>query len=57
MPAVTITIQQYDPWADDYLCTQCNQWGILDDFKHCPHCGAELDWQVTYQEKEKANED
>jgi len=56
MPAVTITIQQYDPWADDYLCTQCNQWGILDDFKHCPHCGAELDWQVTYQEKEKANE-
>lgn len=30
----------------DYRCPECG-FGVAEDYSHCPHCGAELDWKLN----------
>lgn len=44
-----------DNMEPDYRCTECG-FGVAEDYKCCPHCGAELNWervQEPYKEFRK----
>jgi len=58
MPAVTITIKDYDMSGMDFVCPTCKRPGIFDWYKFCPYCGVEYDWKLIdlFYGKEKANE-
>lgn len=36
----------------DYGCPECG-YGVAEDYSHCPHCGAELDWKHTDEKSEE----
>ena len=29
-----------------YSCLNCNSWDITKEYKYCPNCGKEIDWEV-----------
>lgn len=44
---------EYLEESELYKCEQCGYDVIIQEFRYCPNCGKEIDWNA-YKEREKA---